>query len=39
MLGLGSNENYEIEKLNNLTQYFYVGFGYTFYFGVKGSSD
>lgn len=39
MLGLGSNENYEIGKLNNLTQYFYVGFGYTFYFGVKRSSD
>ncbi|MDB4075127.1 hypothetical protein N8Z27_00715 [Crocinitomicaceae bacterium] len=39
MLGLGSNENYEIEKLNNLTQYFYIGFGYTFYFGVKGRSD
>ncbi|NRA12275.1 MAG: hypothetical protein HRT57_10005, partial [Crocinitomicaceae bacterium] len=39
MLGLGSNEDYDIEKFDNLTQYLYVGFGYTFYFGVKGSIE
>lgn len=36
LLGVNSNENYNTDNFNNPTQYFYVGFGYTFYFGVKG---
>ena len=36
MLGLESNGAYQNDNLNNATQYFFVGFGYTFYFGVKG---
>lgn len=37
MLGVDSNGDYDPEKFNNLTQYFFVGFGYTFYFGIKAS--
>jgi hypothetical protein len=36
LIGLDSNSNYEESKLGKITQYFYVGFGYTFYFGIKG---
>jgi|SaaInl5LU_22_DNA_1037371.scaffolds.fasta_scaffold14917_3 hypothetical protein len=37
MLGLASNGAFEESKLSNVTQYLLVGFGYTFYFGVKQS--
>lgn len=37
MLGLDSNGAADPAKFNNLTQYFYVGFGYTLYIGVKSS--
>lgn len=36
-LGFNSNIGYDEDKLNNITQYLLVGFGYTFYFGVKQS--
>lgn len=36
LLGIDSNGAADPDKLNNLTQYFFVGFGYTFYFGIKG---
>jgi len=36
-IGLGSNMDYEPDVLDNSIQYFFVGFGYTFYFGVKRS--
>ncbi len=32
MIGLDSNEGYDPEGFNKLTQYFLVGFGYTLYF-------
>ena len=35
VLGLESNENYNIEDYKKVSQYFIVGFGYTFYFGIK----
>ena len=34
-LGLTSNEGYDPSEFKKLTQYLVVGFGYTFYFGVK----
>jgi len=37
LLGLDSNGDWDPAKFNNLTQYFFVGFGYTFYFGIKSS--
>ncbi len=36
-IGLESNGDYEPETLENSTQFFFVGFGYTFYFGEKAS--
>lgn len=36
-LGLESNSSYDPENFSTITQYFYVGFGYTFYFGIKAS--
>lgn len=36
-IGLESNSDYEIDVLDNNVQFFFVGFGYTFYFGVKRS--
>jgi len=36
-LGLESNSAFDTSKFDNITQYFLVGFGYTFYFGVKQS--
>lgn len=38
-LGLPSNEGYDPEQFNKLTQYLVIGFGYTYYFGVKSSSE
>jgi hypothetical protein len=35
-IGLESNSAFDENKFNNLTQYFFIGFGYTYYFGVKG---
>lgn len=35
--GLESNGDYTPEQLGNSTQFFFVGFGYTFYFGEKAS--
>lgn len=39
VLGLASDEVYNTADYNKLTQYFIVGFGYTFYFGIKASSE
>ena len=39
MIGLESNEGYEPESFNKLTQYFIIGFGYSFYFGQKSSTE
>lgn len=36
-IGLESNGDYLPETLENSTQFFFVGFGYTFYFGEKAS--
>ena len=38
-LGLGSNEGYDNSEFSKLTQYLVVGFGYTYYFGVKTSGE
>lgn len=39
VLGLKSDETYTSEDYAKLTQYFFVGFGYTFYFGQKSSTE
>lgn len=39
MIGLASNEGYDSASFNKVTQYFIVGFGYTYYFGQKSASD
>lgn len=36
-IGLSSNQDYPEDVLNNSTQFFFVGFGYSFYFGEKPS--
>lgn len=36
-IGLESNGAYEPDVLDNSTQYFFIGFGYSFYFGEKVS--
>ena len=35
-LGLDSNMDFDESNFNMPTQFFFIGFGYTFYFGVKG---
>lgn len=35
LLGLQSNEGYDVSEFNKLTQYLVVGFGYTYYFNNK----
>lgn len=39
MIGLESNEGYDESEFTRLTNYFIVGFGYTYYFGQKSSTD
>ncbi len=39
VLGLKSDEVYNPSDYSKLSQYFFVGFGYTFYFGQKSSTD
>jgi hypothetical protein len=39
VLGLDSNEDYNVEDYSKASQYFIVGFGYTYYFGQKSASD
>jgi len=39
VLGLKSDETYNVEDYSKLTQYFFVGFGYTYYFGQKSSTE
>lgn len=39
MIGLESNEGYDPGEFDRITQYFCLGFGYTFYFGQKSSTD
>jgi hypothetical protein len=36
-LGLDSNLNYNASELAASTQFFFVGFGYTYYFGVNSA--
>lgn len=36
-IGLASNGDYSPETLDNASQFFFVGFGYSFYFGEKAS--
>lgn len=36
-IGLESSSGYDVSNFGNAVQYFFVGFGYTFYFGVKSS--
>ena len=36
-IGLESNGDYTPDVINNSTQFFFVGFGYSFYFGEKAS--
>lgn len=38
-LGLETNGAFPENKLANITQYLFVGFGYTFYFGVKAQGE
>lgn len=38
-IGLKSNEGYDVASFNKLTHYFIIGFGYTYYFGQKSSTD
>lgn len=38
-IGLESTEGYNPANFNKLTNYFIVGFGYTFYFGQRSSTD
>lgn len=39
MIGLASNEGYNPANFSKPTQYFILGFGYTYYFGQKSASD
>lgn len=39
MIGLQSNEGYDPSDFNKITQYFMLGFGYTYYFGQKSSTE
>lgn len=39
ILGLESNEDYDVSEYQRPSQYFTVGFGYTYYFGQKSASD
>lgn len=39
MIGLESNEGYDVEDFSKISQYFIIGFGYTFYFGQKAAAD